>query len=145
MGNAWSRPEIFNPNKLWTPQQLLPYFVGGLYIVILVWKSCCTFIIFAVGLAILYYLILFILIHLFLFQRDKRDGFPKRLDVQLRKLENDHHKKMALVHELGALPNAVAPGQLFYFLSFYCYRFYYADVFPEIMLQKYSGFILLIR
>ena len=56
MGSAWSTPEIFDPNKLWTPQQLLPYFISGVYIIFIVWKSFSTFIIFAVSLPnFLYY------------------------------------------------------------------------------------------
>ena len=46
----------------------------------------------------------------FLFQLDKKEGFPKRLDRELRKLESDHRKKLALVNELGALPGLAEPG-----------------------------------
>ena len=48
--------------------------------------------------------------HFILFQLDKKEGFPKRLDRELRKLEADHNKKLALVNELGALPGLAEPG-----------------------------------
>ena len=75
MGNAWSVPEVFNPNALWTPGQLLPYFFTGLYIVFIVWKSCWTFLIFTVSLPILLFNFLFILILLFLFRETRRTAF----------------------------------------------------------------------
>ena len=46
----------------------------------------------------------------FIFQLDRQEGFPKRLDRELRKLESYHHKKVALVNELGALPGLAEPG-----------------------------------
>ena len=50
MGTTWSVPEVFDPNLLWTPGQLIPYFCTGVYIIFIVWKSCWTFLMFVVSL-----------------------------------------------------------------------------------------------
>ena len=76
MGNAWSAPGVWNPGELWTPQELLPVFFSGLYIVFLVWKSCYALAIFVVSLPIFtnYFYVFYTFLFLLFFISARQKG-----------------------------------------------------------------------